>query len=753
MHYKAFNQADIKFFPLLGLLDNDGEPLTEKEAYKVPRSSGWKSVPVWSAEQIDLMEMTGQLDTGYAVLTDGLMVVDVDARSGGIESLARLIEVVPELEDAGLQVATGSGGGSRHFYFLAPEGVALAAKIQGYDGIDVKSGRGSFVVGPGSMHVSGNKYTIIEGNPDDIDDAPQALIDLIKKPEYHRVSYDGGTMDVSKQEIADMMTHIKNDDLDYEEWVRVGMAIHHSLNGDGFDLWDKWSQSSSKYDDRSMSLKWHSFGKSAMPVTVGTLIHYAEQGGWKQPVTFEAEDMIEAPANSNPLDTSLVDLLRPPGFAGELCAWVNDQCMYPREHLAVMVTLVALGNVCGLRYTDDLDGVTSNLFGFGVADSGSGKESTYGAFNEIMRKSGLVAAMHGAQKSEQEVIRNFIRHQAAFYSIDEFGLQLQKVINAGQRGGATYLEGLIAIMMSAYSKAGSFLPVSGDVKEDMKEALRKEISQHTKAIENNEDPTGQRASKMAVAMRMLAQVDNGIERPFLSVMGMTTPSTFDGIVTPDQATSGFIGRAIIVRELDPNPVRKYPFKKRPMPSNMEMQLQALAFGGECNPDQDRIESYDDRIAVETTDEAKDALADVYQSFWEMAEQQKEATGLTPIPRRGYEMVAKVSLILSAPGGIRTLEHVQWAYALVKKDIDEKLRLVVSNDVTYGTDRVLMSKITNIISEDHGETLGVIRNKLRSYKPDDVSKALEILATKGLAEKRVTKSKSNGRTSERWFFTG
>ena len=144
---------------------------------------------------------------------------------------------------------------------------------------------------------------------------------------------------------------------------------------------------------------------------------------------------------------------------------------------------------------------------------------------------------------------------------------------------------------------------------------------------------------------------------------------------------------------------------------------------------------------------------VYQEFWEYAERQKEVTGLTPIPRRGYEMVAKVSLILAVPGGVRTLEHVRWAYALVKHDIDEKLRLVMSNDQTYGSDKVLMAKITKIISKDHGETLGVINNRLRGYKPDDVKKALDVMVNGGSVKCKTTMHPKKKTEIVRYFFDG
>ena len=93
-----------------------------------------------------------------------------------------------------------------------------------------------------------------------------------------------------------------------------------------------------------------------------------------------------------------------------------------------------------------------------------------------MRTAGVQAAVHGGFKSEQETMRNFLRHQAAFYSIDEFGLTLRKLDNASKRGGASYLEGIIGFIMSVYSKANGFLPITGDLKEELTEKLRNELA-------------------------------------------------------------------------------------------------------------------------------------------------------------------------------------------------------------------------------------------------------------------------------------
>jgi hypothetical protein len=231
------------------------------------------------------MEMMKQFKTGYGIVCRELLVVDVDARNGGVASLQKLLGVVPEVAGAGLIVNTGSGGGSKHYYFKVPPDVALVGKLADYAGLDFKSGA-AFVVGAGSMHSSGRAYEIAYGSPDEIDMVPDKLLEMLRVPERHRADLGGKIVDVNDAELAEMLSHVPNNDLDYDEWIKIGMALHHATGGSAFDLWDKWSQQSKKYDDTSMQYKWQSFGRSANPVTLGTLVHYAEEGGYVQPVTF-----------------------------------------------------------------------------------------------------------------------------------------------------------------------------------------------------------------------------------------------------------------------------------------------------------------------------------------------------------------------------------------------------------------------------------------------------------------------------------
>jgi len=292
MIYRQYHDAGFRIFGLYGANEH-GICLCDNPQcnapYKHPIAKGWQHTPEWDDDQLSAMEIAGHFDTGFGVLCNGFIVVDIDARNGGVESYQQLNEDLGgALLSAGMIVRTGSGGGSRHLYFKAPAGVSLQTKLTAYPGIDFKSS--GYVVGAGSLHASGARYELLEGSPDDITEAPQVLIDLLARPETHRTSINDRQIDVTDNDLSSMLAHI-SPDCDYEEWVRCGMAIHHSTNGAGFEIWDAWSAKGAKYPgSKALSKRWDSFGKSDKPVTLGTLAHYAEMNGWKYPVEFLSEE-------------------------------------------------------------------------------------------------------------------------------------------------------------------------------------------------------------------------------------------------------------------------------------------------------------------------------------------------------------------------------------------------------------------------------------------------------------------------------
>ena len=729
--YREFNDIGYRVFGLHGT-DRKGNcacgNLECKAILKHPSVSNWQHTPQWSEEQIETMELMDSFKTGYGVLCKGLLVIDVDARNGGIESFERFRSEFPKVEMSGLIVNTGSGGGSKHLYFSIPQEIPLVAHHGDYPGIDFRSGY-SFVVGPGSLHASGATYDVAYGSIEDIDAAPQEIIDFLRKPERHRAEINGAFLDVSHEELADMVSFV-DPDTSHEVWVRCGMSLHHATGGTGFAVWDGWSRKGVKYPgDDVLAKRWHSFGKSSNPVTLGTLMHYAEQGGWRQSVTFQSDIEFPEPTANSVL---AIDLKRPPGFVGEVVEYINSQCRYPRETLAVAAALVTVGNIVGLRYADELQDVTTNMFAFCVAGSGSGKEAVLQAAVAIHKAAGLAAATVGSIKSEQEIFRNLTRHQASYYIVDEVGILLKKIKNAQVKGGAVYLDGVIGALMSVYSKANGIMPITGDMKEDIRKSLMQEMNQIERQLEGG--PNRILDARLEAVKRSIMTLDDGIEKPFLSVLGFTTNVTFDELVDFQSATNGFIGRSILFNERETVPNEKEDFIKPKMPETLRHALMQLRMAGEFDAvaTGGRIEHYGDKVAIPTTDSATALLKGAMRDLQEKAKFHKDRTGLEALCLRAKELLAKVSFILAVPGGIRTDEHVQWATALVARDLEEKIRLVIGNDRQKDDPALaLAARIMNLIAGEDGETLGVICNRLRPNKKGDIEKILEKMLEKGV----------------------
>ena len=110
----------------------------------------------------------------------GLLVLDVDPRNGGSESLVQLIAQYGELPKT---LVCGTGGGGLHYYFQHPDQFQLKGKVSGYAGLDIKSD-GGYVVAPPSRHHSGGVYRwLSDWHITNIAPVPEWLLELIRAEE------------------------------------------------------------------------------------------------------------------------------------------------------------------------------------------------------------------------------------------------------------------------------------------------------------------------------------------------------------------------------------------------------------------------------------------------------------------------------------------------------------------------------------------------------------------------------------------
>ncbi|MES2175451.1 MAG: bifunctional DNA primase/polymerase [Pseudomonadota bacterium] len=120
-------------------------------------------------------------DMNYAVATEGLAVIDCDSR----EALRAFRSGYHPPPTFTVKTARGF-----HFYY----GGEMPARNGAREKLDVKSGPGSYVVGPASRHASGAIYAIWEDEP--IADLPQDIAEITERPDEPEGERAGATIPV-----------------------------------------------------------------------------------------------------------------------------------------------------------------------------------------------------------------------------------------------------------------------------------------------------------------------------------------------------------------------------------------------------------------------------------------------------------------------------------------------------------------------------------------------------------------------------
>src|SRR3989338_3312049 len=127
-----------------------------KNPGKHPRIKNWTNE--CSAEAKQIHEWWRQWpDANIGIATgekSDLLVLDLDKKHGGYESLEKLISENGPLDKA---LIANSGGGGLHLYFQYPS-ERMANRVGLLPGLDIR-GEGGSVVAPPSIHASGNQYS------------------------------------------------------------------------------------------------------------------------------------------------------------------------------------------------------------------------------------------------------------------------------------------------------------------------------------------------------------------------------------------------------------------------------------------------------------------------------------------------------------------------------------------------------------------------------------------------------------------
>ena len=91
-----------------------------------------------------------------------------------------------------------------------------------------------------------------------------------------------------KTSLLEIIEYIDPADLDYQDWVNVGMALKH----EGYSVrdWDSWSQRDiGRYHRGECERKWETFRGASSPVTGGTIVQMAMERGWEPERGYEMD--------------------------------------------------------------------------------------------------------------------------------------------------------------------------------------------------------------------------------------------------------------------------------------------------------------------------------------------------------------------------------------------------------------------------------------------------------------------------------
>lgn len=130
------------------------------------------------------------------------------------------------------------------------------------------------------------------------------------------------------------------EDLSYDAWLNVGMAVHHETGGsdDGFEQWDQWSQRSPKYSTREYGLeRWRSFGnRGGRVVTARSLVKLANENGARVNVSVDLEAFTKPAPKADPAKPVRFQLVQAAEFESATAPQWLIKGVLERTELAVV---------------------------------------------------------------------------------------------------------------------------------------------------------------------------------------------------------------------------------------------------------------------------------------------------------------------------------------------------------------------------------------------------------------------------------
>ena len=348
---------------------------------------------------------------------------------------------------------------------------------------------------------------------------------------------------------------LPNAELDYDSWMRVGMALKGALGAAGSDLFADWSAQAAKDVPATTLRAWESFKPDR--IGAGTIYHLAMVRGWQPEADLrldgslvEGDDhpaagllaRLDAPSETQAkFDASTFSLTLPDGLVGDLTGYMLATARRPQPLLSLGASLCAIGALMGRNYRTESN-LRSNLYVVGIADSGSGKNHAREIINETFFEAGLAHHLGGNKiASGAGLLTALHRQPATLFQIDEFGMFLSAA--ADRKRSPRHITEILDNMTELYTSAGGVF-------------LGAEYA--------NRDGSNERRD---------------INQPCLCVYGTTTPLHFWGALQGANVVDGSLARFLILPSDEDYPDENITVGIRQAPTALINGLQLIAAAG------------------------------------------------------------------------------------------------------------------------------------------------------------------------------
>jgi hypothetical protein len=370
-----------------------------------------------------------------------------------------------------------------------------------------------------------------------------------------------GDLRGTPEAIAEALRFIPNADLDYDSWVRIGMALKGAIGDQAWDLFAAWSATCSKDVPEFTANTWA--GLKPERIGAGTIYHYALAGGWNpdpalvlnggilvngrhparsllQRLTVPAASAAPStppPPQHTPIDPRIFQL---DGALRLLVDYIVASAVRPQPILAIGASLCALGALMGRKYQTQTN-LRTNLYVVGMAGSGGGKDHPRSAIKEAFIAAGLQRYLGGNRiASGSGLLTALYRQPSSLFQIDEFGQFLRSIVN--KRHAPKYLAEIWDLLTELYTSAGGTF--FGAEYADQKQRPRQDIAQ-----------------------------------PCCCVHATTVPESFWSALQEGSMVDGSLARFLVFQTDDDVPDRnKCPKPIGDVPANLIDALQAIAAG-------------------------------------------------------------------------------------------------------------------------------------------------------------------------------